>query len=115
MVTAGEIPGRIENPPEQANYGSSPGPSSGKLNSLQTAMLHWNDMHPYNAIHVVRLPAILEIDRLRAVVNGTLEMLGLTGLTLDRNAGTYRYHGGAAICEIKTLESQADPLASIAV
>ena len=115
MVAAAENPGRVEKPIEQGNYISSPGPLLGKLNSLQTAMLQWNDMHPYNAIHVVRVPEILEVERVKSVVNATLEALRLTGLTLDRNAGTLRYSGGASFCEIKLLPSGENPLDLIRV
>jgi NRPS condensation-like uncharacterized protein len=75
----------------------------GRLNIFQRTMLHWNDLHPYNAVHVVRIPAPLDLERLGNVVNGTLEAHGLTGLTLNRGSGTYRYHGGPVSCEIKTI------------
>ena len=28
----------------------------GRLNLFQTAMLRWRELHPYNAVHVVRVP-----------------------------------------------------------
>src|SRR4051812_1748283 len=80
-----------------------------KLNSLQRTMLQWNSMHPYNAVHVVRIPHVLDLDRLTEVINGTLETLGLTGLALDSEAGTFHYRGGPALCEIKTLTADANP------
>ena len=64
-------------------------------------MLQWNELHPYNAVHVVRLPAALELDRLKATISTTLEAHGLTGLELDRTSGEYQYHGGAATLELK--------------
>jgi NRPS condensation-like uncharacterized protein len=66
-------------------------------------MLQWNDLHPYNAVHVVRIPEALDLGRLRTVINGTLERHGLTNLTLDRARGIYHYHGGRADCEVKTI------------
>jgi len=63
----------------------------------------------------VRVPGILEVERVKSVVNATLEALGLTGLTLDRNAGTLRYSGGASFCEIKLLPSGENPLDLIRV
>src|SRR5262245_38058915 len=72
-------------------------------------MLQWNDLHPYNAVHVVRIPDALDLGRLRTVINGTLEKHGLTNLRLDRAKGIYHYHGGPAICEIKTIACGAGP------
>ena len=58
-------------------------------------MLQWNDLHPYNVVHVVRIPAALDLERLKNVINGALQAHGLTGLTLERRKGTYHYAGGA--------------------
>lgn len=70
---------------------------------FQRTMLQWNDLHPYNAIHVVRIPAAFDSERLARAVNGTLAAHGLTGLTLDRGRGTYEYRGGPVTCEIRIL------------
>ena len=75
----------------------------GQLNAFQLSMLQWNDLHPYNAVHVARVPGQFDPDRLKRVIAGTLEGKGLTGLTLDRSAATYEYHGGAAEVEIKLI------------
>jgi len=72
-------------------------------------MLQWNELHPYNAVHVVRIPAAFDPKRLARAVNGTLAILGLTGLTLDRAHGTYEYRGGPVTCEIKTLDPGDGP------
>jgi len=73
----------------------------GRLNSFQLSMLQWCDVHPYNAVHVVRVPGALDVARLKNVITTTLEGQGLTGLALDRNAGTYQYRGGPASVELK--------------
>ena len=76
-------------------------------------MLHWNDLHPYNAINVVRIPAALDGERLGRVINNTLSAHGLTGLTLDRARGRFHYAGGPVACEIKAvdlMENRADAL-----
>jgi hypothetical protein len=75
----------------------------GKLNFFQKTMLQWNDIHPYNVVHVVRIPAAPDLERLGQVINTMLESRGLTGLTLNRKKGTFRYAGDPARCEIKTL------------
>ena len=79
----------------------------GRLNAFQLSMLQWNDLHPYNAVHVVRIPGALEFERLKNVITMTLEGKGLTGLVLDRRAGTYQYHGGPAYAEIKLVGADA--------
>jgi hypothetical protein len=76
---------------------------AGKLNIFQRTMLQWNDTHPYNAVHAVRVPAALELERLRQVINRTVEGRGLTALTLNRDQGTYQYHGGPALCDLHLL------------
>lgn len=76
----------------------------GRLNMFQRTMLQWNDLHAYNAVHVVRIPAALDLERLAGAVNGTLEIHGLTGLSLDRHH--YQYHGGPVRCEIRTVAAE---------
>jgi hypothetical protein len=78
-----------------------------RLNVFQKSMLQWNDLHPYNAVHVVRIPEVLEVERLKSVITTTLEGKGLTALTLDRTAGTYEYHGGPSSAEIKITTADA--------
>ena len=78
----------------------------GRLNSFQLSMLQWNELHPYNAVHVVRIPEALDLERLKRAITATLEGKGLTGLALDRRAGTYQYHGGPASAEIKLADTR---------
>ena len=72
-------------------------------------MLQWNDLHPYNAVHVARIPAALDLERLRRAIRHTLELQGLTNLSWHRDAGAYGYHGGPAVedCAIKILPTGA--------
>jgi NRPS condensation-like uncharacterized protein len=66
-------------------------------------MLQWIDLHPYNAVHVVRVPGALDLDRLQTAIDGSLEKLGLTNLALQRDRAAFAYHGGAALSEIKVI------------
>jgi len=59
-------------------------------------------MHPYNAVHVVRIPGAPDQEHLRHAINRTLEARALTGLTLNHDQGTYSY-SGATRCEIINL------------
>ncbi len=77
----------------------------GKFNILQKTMLQWNQMHPYNAFHAVRIQHQFDSVRLSAVINTLLEQYGLIGLTLDKSKGTYQYLGGQAHAEIRIVEA----------
>lgn len=59
-------------------------------------MLQWNELHSYNAVHVIRLSARLEEDRLRQIIERTLLQVGITSLKLDRRRGSYEYQSGNA-------------------
>lgn len=75
----------------------------GRLNLFQRMMLRWRGLHPYNPVHVVRVPAALDEPRLRAVVAARLEALGLTGLEVDAARGRFRYAGGRAEVALSVL------------
>jgi hypothetical protein len=77
----------------------------GKFNILQKTMLRWNQVHPYNAFHAVRIQHQLDSARLSAVIDTLLEKYGLTGLTLDKSKGTYQYLGGPVCTEIRIVEA----------
>src|SRR4051794_30901397 len=79
----------------------------GRLNVFQKSMLQWNELHPYNAVHVVRIPSVLEPLRLRNLIATVLEAKGLTGLGLNLAAGTYEYRGGPADIQLKVLPASA--------
>jgi NRPS condensation-like uncharacterized protein len=85
---------------------------AGQLNIFQRTMLQWNELHPYNAIHVARIPAGLDQTRLTRAIHGTIQQLGLSGFTVDPQRATYSYEGGAARCEVKQLPA-ADPRAEL--
>src|SRR5476651_1043416 len=84
----------------------------GRLNIFQRVMLQWNELHPYNAVNVVRIPGAVDSGRLQKIINGTLETWGLTGLTLNRKSGNFHYHGGSVQCEIKIIAAGEDSLSS---
>lgn len=76
----------------------------GRLNVFQKSMLQWNDLHPYNAVHVVHISESLDVERLRKVISGTLEREGLAGLTIDRRAGRYQYYNRPAQVEFRVVK-----------
>ena len=66
-------------------------------------------MHPYSAIHVVQMRGALDQARLRASIGRTLEATGLTRLTMDGRRFGFRYEGGPADCEIRTIAGDDEP------
>ncbi len=76
-------------------------------------MLDWNVLHPYNAIHVVRLAAKFDCHRLRSVIETTLESLGLANFALDPNRRTGGFLGGTAQSDIQVLTTGGDAIAAV--
>src|SRR6185295_7724196 len=92
--------------PRQSRRGgpeSMPDDMRGRLNRFQRAMPDWNDLHPYNAVHVVRVPAALELPRLRQAIQTTLENWGLTNLSVNRGGGAFQYGGGPVASELTVI------------
>ncbi len=87
--------------------------AGGRLNLFQRMMLRWRDLHPYNPVHVVRVPAALEPERLRACIGEWLESCGLTGLAVDHSRWRFRYEGGPAAVELTIVPGGSDPLAQL--
>jgi hypothetical protein len=85
----------------------------GRLNLFQAAMVRWREMHPYNAVHVVTLPQLLDLSRLETCIRRQLEGLGLTGLMLDGRRLRYEWTGGAAQAPLAVLDGGADPRACV--
>ena len=80
----------------------------GRLNLFQTGMLRWRDLAPYNAVHVVRIDAPLDRQRLRHAIDGELAAFGLTGFELDRARGRFEYRGGAPRATLETAVCVSD-------
>jgi hypothetical protein len=85
----------------------------GRFNSFQKSMLHWNQMHPYSAVHVVQLRGALDAPLLRACILTTVERRGLTHLRLDHERFTFQYQGGPADCEIRIVTTQEEPFCAM--
>ena len=86
----------------------------GRFNLFQATMLRWRELHPYNAVHVVRIDHALDPARLASVIGGELAAFGLTGLTLDVARARYEYGGGAATPSIAVHAGGGDPMPVLA-
>ena len=82
----------------------------GRLNLFQEAMLRWREIHPYSAVHAIRIDQPLDAERLSSVIDGRLEALGLTGLTLDFAHARFEYTGGAAHSMLAVHAGGAEPM-----
>ena len=82
----------------------------GKLNLFQTTMLRWRELHPYIAVHIVRLNQPLVPARLKRCIENRLESAGLTGLILDRRRGRFEFRGGPVAIEPTLLTGGDDAL-----
>ncbi len=81
----------------------------GRLNLFQATMLRWRELHPYNAVHTVRIDAPLDAARLARDIDATLSARGLGGLVLDTVRKRYEYGGGAPRTALDVIGGGADP------
>lgn len=84
-----------------------------RLNLFQRMMWRWRELHPYNPVHVVRVPATLEAERLRETIAARLGALGLTGLELDERQWRFHYGGGPACVELAVAAAGSDAQATL--
>lgn len=87
--------------------------SPGRLNVFQRAMLQWNDLHPYHAVHVLRFRGVPNLEQLREAIANRLAIRGLSDLSLDRQAGTFRYGDAPSPVEVSMVTAGRDPLESL--
>ena len=85
----------------------------GRLNSIQKSMLQWNQLHPYNAVHVMQVPGTLDAARLRACVNNTLARHGLRSLRLDLQRFVFAYDFGSTECDFQIITNPEEPLSTL--
>lgn len=64
---------------------------NGTLNRFQQAMLTWEQLHPYNSVHAVRLPGEAEPAQLEHAVRAACDELGIGDLHLHAAPGRFGY------------------------
>jgi hypothetical protein len=82
---------------------------SGRFNIFQRTMLLWDGMHPYNAVHVARVPSGMEPERLKRTLGSVLEQRGITGLWIDGRERDFEYRGGPPSVELKIVAAGDNP------
>jgi hypothetical protein len=81
----------------------------GRLNLFQATMLRWRELHPYSAVHMVRVLRPCDPVRLKAHIEARLERAGLTGLVLDAQRRRFDFEGGRTPIELTVLPAGPDP------
>jgi len=81
----------------------------GRLNLFQATMLRWRELHPYSAVHAVRVDTVLDAPKLERAIARELELRGLTHLTLDAARGRFDYGGGEVQVRLAVMEGGSDP------
>ena len=81
---------------------------TGKLNVFQQAMLQWNDLHPYHAVHVMRFQGEANVDRIRETITRRLAVQGLNSLWIDRAKRTFSYGTDPLPIEIEVVPAASD-------
>jgi hypothetical protein len=85
----------------------------GRFNTFQRTMLLWDDMHPYNAVHVLRVPAVCDAERLRCVLGRVLEERGLTGFRIASNGLSFEFRGGPAVIDPAVISCGGNPATAL--
>lgn len=88
---------------------ASPGVAApARLNPFQEAMLLWEDSHPYNGAHVVRLDGPADVAAWRRAVEAATGRAGLGLLVIDRARALYSLEPAGAI-EVRAIERGTAP------
>lgn len=78
-----------------------------KLNTFQQTMRLWDQIYPYNAVHVVENPARLELTKLRQIINQYMRTNHIGGFSLDPRKQRFQHYGNQDI-PISVLKQQGD-------
>ena len=85
----------------------------GRFNIFQRTMLLWNSIHPYNAVHVVRISGALDVARLEGIIKDLLEQRGIAGLSIDAEKKRFQYHSDPENAQVTVIEPGKNSLNSL--
>lgn len=79
------------------------------LTQIQRAMLHWERLHPYNAVHAVKLRGPAHPDRLAAAARAVCADVGLGDIVLTAGRGTiaHRPLGAVSVAHVRVPDTDA--------
>lgn len=76
-----------------------------RLNSFQQTMALWEEIHPYNAAHVVHLRGRANVTLLQATIQDACQLAGVGRLVLDPGRVYFHYEPGEYV-ELRELKSK---------
>ena len=80
----------------------------GRLNLFQAMVLRWRELHPYVAVHMVRVAHRLEAARLKEAIGARLEAAGLARVALDARRKRFEFRPGPAAVDLTVLPAGED-------
>ena len=85
----------------------------GKLNSFQRMMLNWEDLHPYVAVHALRLPRPLPHTLLMDSAHSILAEAGLNSISLESSRRRYRWGDFDFRPEVALIPEADEPIQAL--
>ena len=76
---------------------------AGSFNTFQRTMLLWDELHSYNAVHVAKVAAPLDAERLRVTLVRVLEGRGIARIGISADGRRFDFRDGPADVDIKVL------------
>ena len=95
--------------PRLRRANSPPRARSQRMNLFQEAMVLWEELHPYNACHIVRLKGKVNETSLYEAIKEACRFSGLGNLTVDKKNRCYHYEPQLNI-ELFAIERRNNPL-----
>jgi len=86
---------------------------SGRLNAFQKVMLHWSELHPYNAAHVYKIAGPLRLGKLEEAIADAYWFNGFGAVEIDEDGVSYHHEPDEAT-EILVLRGGDGPEAVLA-
>jgi NRPS condensation-like uncharacterized protein len=76
-------------------------------------MLQWSRLHPYNAVHVVKVAEAVSPARFEEKINSVLQAAHLGQVSIDEARGTYRIFPSPTRCTPRAIGESDEPLEAL--
>lgn len=80
----------------------------GRLNAFQKVMLHWSELHPYNAAHVYKIAGPLRLEALTEALDEAYRFNGIGAVEIEDDGVRY-HHEPDDVPEIPVFQGGEDP------
>lgn len=78
------------------------------LDAFQRAMLSWEPLHPYNAVHAIKLPGTCNVPELERAIRATAESIGIGDLHIAPSGRALAYSPTGFVEIIQLIKSVDD-------